>query len=654
MLFFIDSLDGAFLDALSPTQRQSAQVSFVCVGISAEAFQAKHQHTLKQFNRYRFIHIKTHAKKANEQVNAFVPEFIYALPKQPFFKGKSLFDLLQRPGYNLWWLTKFSEKGPLSCRFIGRLYYLCLLSQVLTATHYDQLVLCLHDQPLTETIQQHCAMHFPALSVSNRSKAIRKKSMFKALLKIPAQLGNELLKAFFLRKASQVDSASRPSDVTFFTFFPYFWKPTASGKQEELFFRGLPEALCGSHRVSFLAWFSGGLKSAFQFLGQKVDPSIRFNLLQASATASIALRMLSETAIYLFKMLRYRFTFRARIRAKMQDIDISPLVRAECDDSLYQFEPLKCVFMYHLIQAHLSAHPTRMLMYRAEFQPFERALLYAAQNRCRTFGFQHQVIARNHLQYQFAENEIALAFSSRSHTTIPFPAHCITTGDYAYETFQPHSQLPNRYLQCGPLRYARLLTESAPTQKRLPVDELLLVASPVTENDAINFAHFLGKACARLNPKLRIEFKSHPVVKFDALIQRILDAYRIQQRVTFLPDDIPFYEKIKSAVAILMTGTTLGVEALYLGTLPIIFDAGVNYSVNPLLEITRSCATVHDADELVRLLEKLLQPEALLPYQSFWEADLKWAFSAHLNHPTQRLMDALDSIEEGAPCFNLV
>jgi surface carbohydrate biosynthesis protein (TIGR04326 family) len=649
VLVITDSIESGWIDQAGGEGRE---FDILALGINGEILPQLEAKKYARLSSYRIIDVSEFAQKAQDKVRKFIPSFIYEFPRKEY-SGRSLIKLLRAgKGVNLWWFTEMSEKGALRTPFIKRLYSFELIRNATAAEKYDEIWVDVGDIEIIKLLSAN-ENKLPRLRIISKP---REASLFwiRVLLgavkpQISAFARRLLLKAGKSGKTKEIPEKT----VLFFSLFPYFWIKSGRGYSEN-FFRSVPEELGKSAPVRFAVWFSPRFsrfwkeqrelrKAAGQL--QLILLENYLNLLDFISTAFLSLS-------YLLKVLIYRIFIQPKIKAEYEGFNINNIVKSELNHSLQSAEIFKCILMMKALGNLLKKNPVSSLIYRAEFQPHERAIVYGARGRCKTVAFQHQAIGRNHLQYQFPSEEIKRYSSNQNDPdNLPLPDKFLVAGEYPAEVLKNSGFSEADIGICGPARYAGLVNYLKQSKTRSAVrkeygfsndQRIFLITTPSVREEMLNLMFSLTRAMNGDGRQPTFLFKSHPVYKHDREVIEIIKNNCPDLKYSFLPDDVCLNDYLVLADALILTGTTVGVESICLGTLPILFENNATFSLNPLSEIRNAYLRVGNSQDLAGALRAVAENDAgLTNIKKNWPAAVKKIFFSLDKDPNARFCSLL-------------
>ncbi|MCX9074654.1 MAG: hypothetical protein OIN88_08355 [Candidatus Methanoperedens sp.] len=364
------------------------------LGLNAEGIAYANKDKFDRVKSLNIIDINKYAESAQEKIRTFIPDFIYEFPRK-HLNGQSILKLFRLKSIDFWWFNRMSEKGAWGTPLIKRMYYLELIRNVTLEQEYQEIWAEIEDVSILKLLK------------TNRRRLYQ--------IKI---IGNH-------RKE----------------------KP-------------LPEQLKKLHPTSYIAWLSLGLRELWSRReGIMSDVKNRnIVLFETYLRFQDFIVIFNISLFYVLRVLRYRLAMERKIKEHYQGYDITNIIVDEFSRCLIDAELMNCILIMKACNRMVMQEKANALIYRVEFQPHERALIYGARDYCTTIAFQHQALARNHLQYFFPKDEITSYYKDRNNPyNLPLADHYLLAGEYPFEVLK-QSGFPEEALDiCGPVRYSRLV-----------------------------------------------------------------------------------------------------------------------------------------------------------------------------------------------------
>jgi len=554
----------------------------------------------------RAVDVERLAESSSRSVIEFIPPFIYEFPKKKMLPGsRSILDILRYKDINFWWFNKMPEKGALWSKLIKRLYSFDLIISQCGRQEYDEIWMDCGDIELAELLKRNQSKLPDIKAARGRGGAGKKetKSILSSAHNNLRIFISAAIKTMIVRYAGKSSrSGQKKPEVAFFSFYPLFW--SRDGKKES-FFANAPKRVLENEGVVYLTWFSMGAGQLFKKARDYFDPDLA--PVRVPLEAYLGLRDYLST---FFSLLAYFFKAsaiflcRRRIKAYYKGFDISNIAADELLRGLSGQEAAMCLLIKRAFENYCSKNPLRAVVFRAEFQPHERALVFAAKGRCPSIAFQHQAIGRNFLQYFFPKEEITGAYEKRGDPDVqPLADKYLAAGTYPRDVLVSSGFRDEDLKIAGPVRYSGLVEYLKSAKSRIGLrkkygyaqdQKLVLVTPPAAKGEVQNFAMALAKAAEGLKGGCAFLFKSHPVFKFNDEIERIIKEHCPGMKREYLEDSVNLNDYLTMSDCLVLSGTTVGIEAICLGTMPVLLDNPNIFSLNPLTEIKDALFLVSD------------------------------------------------------------
>jgi hypothetical protein len=116
----------------------------------------------------------------------------------------------------------------------------------------------------------------------------------------------------------------------------------------------------------------------------------------------------------------------------------------------------------------------------------------------------------------------------------------------------------------------------------------------------------LIQAAKLLKEEILFLIKSHPVMKYEDDIKEVINRTGSSIKYEFLSDKVNLDDYIVLSDSVLLSGTTVGVEAICLGVMPIVFENTSSFNLNPLIDIRDACFFVKNSEELVSAIRSVI------------------------------------------------
>ncbi|MBI3954326.1 MAG: hypothetical protein HY330_07415, partial [Chloroflexi bacterium] len=576
----------------------------------------------------------------------------------------TLLDLFAAPRANLWWFLEISEKSPLRGPLVNQLYFLALIRAVVSHGSYAEVWLSLADGRLARAVRDGASLPAPVRLIQPAAARRLRSFSARAWLEDSVLLRYlvRLSRAFALHLLSWAilhltgTGKWRPgaqASIVFFSFYPVWWNSPYGAHARERFFELLPAELSRRGPVHYAVWLT---LSPFELWRRRRDINEvwqRLNVvpLQRTIGPRDSLSLLSPT--HLARLLRLRFFLARRLRATFEGFDIAPLVVKEVYRSMTSSEFFLDLLLMRGMGALTARLPTRALVYRVEFQPFEKAVLYGVRGRSRAVAFQHSTFGRNYLSHFFPPGEIAHYRSNGSDPShMPLPDTLLTTGTYARDVMARNGFASESLDVCGPVRYARLLRYLREREDRAAIREKLglpaskkvfLVMTSVVSGESRGLLAALALALEGLDERPCIVFKGHPALPMDREFQRLVVPRLAGGDYRVLPVDAPLYDYMSVSDAVILAGSTVCLEAIVLGVVPIVFESKSVLDAKSMTEIKAAALMVSNQGELGEAMRGVARgDERLNELRRCWPQALEAMFYRLDGDPNERFAAILE------------
>lgn len=613
-----------------------------------------------------FLTVAPFAQNAKRVLREFVPRFYAGLPLHKDESGRSLAEVLFADDADAWWLTDVSEKSIFRGKLIARLYNLALVREAFEACRPTEVWIGLADSRLSDLLAETFARHCNVRRLGGRARLARpRRALSNAAASVvqPARafiLAWSTLAEFLVVKALTFGCAARDESrvgprLALFSFFPVWWRNAWDAeRRREVFYQGSIKGLAESGFVPrYIVWLRLGLVGLLANMA-KLRRSCRqgeFRYLQSFCKAWSGVKRVGVIApLYTWRALRLRPVDAGMMFAGFQ---ITALVHEEVLQSVGRRELFRNLLLREAV-ARLPAHD--LLLFRIEFQPFERAILLGLKNRTTvTAGYQHSSVGKDYLSHLFAPDELRHGGLPGARQP-PMPDHIITTGEYVAELMLENGFAAERVHVAGPLRYQALrrrLHEGRRSQARQDENGRyrLLVPVSLDKHEAIGLAAVLAQALLGAEQRFVLCIKGHPAndhsKEFSTYLRRKAGAARIH----LVPRDADLYEYIGTAKALVMTGSTVGLEAIALGTPVVMFsnDHIFSFTASSLNAVGPAIINVSDVLGMKQALERLYTEETpFLEARPFWPQAVKAMFHDFEKDPEARFCEIVREILVGS------
>lgn len=607
-----------------------------------------------------FLPISSLAKSAKDALRAFVPNFYARFPFRRNEQGRSLAEILFPGDPGAWWLTDMSEKSAFRGKLIPRLYSLALLNEALQTHRPQQVWISLTDKRLAATMVQRIRRECDVRIFGARPWATDADATIRRMwgtIRHPCRatmfawgtLAELILVKTLIPSRTAPDPQTRVGkEIALFSFFPVWWRAAwDESRRREVFYQGLPQSLSAhGFAMQFVVWVRIGLLEMFKRARRVRRLGSSFLCLQSLCGLGEAFRLLLTAPKYSFRALRVRLHADDRIFA---GFDVEDLVR---DDLLYTVGGRELFRNLLMREAVRKLPELDLFLFRVEFQPFERALLQGLQaRRVTTVGYQHSSVGRDYLSHVFAPGQLQ-ANDGNDVATLRVPDHVVTTGVHVSEIMRENGFREGHVHIAGPLRYQALRSRLREERTmRATKDESgkynLLVPVSLDYGEAMGFAAVLAEALVGAEDRFTLSVKGHPANNHARIFSAYVASKVKSVVVRVMPDDANLYDCISSARALVMTGSTVGLEAIALGTPVIMFtnDHLFSFTASSLNAVEDAVVNVSDVASLKAALMHLYEDATPFPdVRAHWPRAMRAMFYDFEQDPEERFLSIVREI----------
>jgi hypothetical protein len=644
-------VDGDNLDWVAHRRRARAgRAVLVPLGISAAAYERAHQPTLARYD-VEVWNAGAAAIEAREAVQARYPEFVYELARTPVAGGGSLLERLAWGDVNLWWFIETSEKSVFRCSLVNHVYFLELVSRAVACITATELWVSVRDRDLRRTLEAMSVV--PAIrSCARAADRLRPRLPFVArLLARRLVLASRLLGQYAILRATGLGRDFRSARIVLHANYPSMWIRGLGERSQDRHYGVLAGVLNRWKPTGYLvhlqlpSWQLWRRRRRIAAIWRELNiaPLVQFAGL-AGVCDGLAPPLLWRLAATRRAVGRHRrWTYGAW--------DVSAIVEKELDGALEHNELALDLFWLRGLRAVFARQRVDFVVHSGEFQPFEKAIWYAArEHRVSAVSFQHSTSGPMFLSYHFAAGEIGTYLKNAGDpSSMPLPALFATTGEYAAEAMVRAGFPPERVRVCGPIRYHGLINlrsqrpSPAEARRSLALDAagpVILVATTSKHPDNLNMMHALAGALQERREPAVVVFKAHPQVTEAAERELVAIGEQLRAPVRWhrFAEEQPLSALLVAANVLVTNSSATGVEAMALDVVPIFFHNPYLYDLSILYSVPDSVLFATTRDELQSALEDALSGRATQRLRPHWIEDARRLFGPLDTRAEQRFL----------------
>ncbi len=536
-----------------------------------------------------------------------------------------------------WWFLPFSENSSLRTPLVELLYWFCLLEIVLENNQITLVHLATDNADYAQVLIALCQQHhipvgqvdYPAKSILSRFKLIS--AFIFTFLRLSSIQILKWLTLKWLHLDTAVDYQKIGSQSSIFcTFYPTFFEPgdTANRLKEKLFGDWPDYLIQQGHEVLYAATVQR-FKDVFSrrlTLRQQLGHN-HIVILESLWSLNDLIRIIFDLT-FVWRYWGWRQSH-AQSPMLFRGIDIHPLVIKELDSDIFiKQEAAQGAGMAYAIKRLLEKlHGARCICHTFEYQPRERAISIGVRMNSQpipVIGFDIAMFTFNHIPFFFSPESIQQPQSGSPQPHLaPLPDYLVTYGQSSYRVFSQHF-LPNTVALVGPIRYAQLAqavqaeVDSVVFRQEyeIPLDTtLLLLATPITVVEALPMMKMTLQVAAAL-PDLYLLVKFHPHCPLPQELAALAKEVNFLNYQVF---DSNLNTLIKVSRAIVLASSSVGIEAIALNCMPIVFSRPGNLEVNPLRDFSEAAFFCrNEADLKMAINECLVEGQLYQQRQTHW------------------------------------
>ena len=232
-------------------------------------------------------------------------------------------------------------------------------------------------------------------------------------------------------------------------------------------------------------------------------------------------------------------------------------------------------------------------IYICEFQDWEKAMNTALKKsgKCkRSIGFQHTSLSRNVFRYYYTPKEI---LRLNGPTDLPLPDVIACNGKVSFNILK-RTGFPN-VVQVEAVRQLNLAKEFDKRVNRRSRKKIIFVACPFNRQEARDLISLVNTAFPRTNMGFDIWFKGHPYTPLDGIFRDMgIDC----QGNGFSIKHGNVNDYLKSAFAVIVSSSTVSIEALLAGCEVFVPFFSNSICINPIYEFNNYYYEIHSPEEL--------------------------------------------------------
>jgi hypothetical protein len=579
------------------------------------------------------------ADRSLEALRAIYPDWLWQ-----WVQTSGILDLAVYSGpISWWWYSPASEMSPMRSGLIRDLYWLLLLRTIIRE-HGVTSVTWFGDDPALATVAGAMARGLGAsFDCRLRSRPMRTRLWIRMAGRLRFAIVHSA-RCLLLRMAGFGRIPPGGTDAVLYSRFPVLWEARDGVLRERLF--GDWPLYLGSKGldVAFVALFIGPLRHLLVRRQSLRTQCRESRIVFVEALASFRdVAMAHFDIAFGFRYMRWRSHERHRA-ILFKGIDVSTLIWREVDANAVSGEgPYNRVLSKVTGRALDALGPVKMVCVPFEFQPMERAVTLAAQQRgIPVVGIQAALWTSNQMGFSFPASQVRTQLIDG--TRAPLPDVMAAYGMLPHQLFVERLGA-DRVCLSGPIRYSHLARPADTTKDALlrragfsmdSVVVLVALSPSRAESLAMLEAAFIAAA---LRTDVVIALRFHYFLPLHIEAREIAQRFRaVRYRVC----DGPFDDLLAASSVLICGGSSAGIEAIARDCVPLVFRHVGDVPANATLEVPDAAFFWQTAEDLGRALNSALSRDR--EYQvrhEHWPSALRrqlWPIDRHIS---ARLYDFL-------------
>jgi surface carbohydrate biosynthesis protein (TIGR04326 family) len=485
-----------------------------------------------------------------------------------------------------WWYTPLSEKSALRSPLIREIYWLTLL-RIIFQQHPITEVEWFGRDPLLASVAAALAAEARISFHFQKRGRIEGREMTRAIARRFLYLAFTLARWFAL-KIFAVGSIRKPSDfdIALFTRFPILWEREDSGWRERMFGQWPDYLRRRQHRTVYVAAFSSSLKKFIRERRAFAKQCREQNIVIVDNLVSIFQLLQAHLSLHLFRQYR-RWRRRVITQPVIYDgLDVSGIFWREFDLGVLSLElPFDLTIAAGISSAMRTYASIQMIFLPFEYQPMERAVWAGAKSvrEVSVIGLQTGLFSSNQMGFSFPVDEMKTIANHELKS--PVPDALAAYGELPYRVFSARLG-SERVCLSGPIRFSSLragndVHTGAPlVSDAAPSTVFVLLATSIAREESVALLEIAFRAASEL-PNVFLLIKFHYHLPLQADVERLARRYGNNRYRVF---DSDLHDLMRMAAVIICGGSSVGIEAMTLGCMPVVFRSFGEMSFNPMLD----------------------------------------------------------------------
>jgi len=602
------------------------------------------------------LNAENYAIEATETMREIYPKFTVDISRK-----SRLIDLYVWKNQLSWWyLMPFSERSSLRSPLVQILYWFCIIDIALKNNKVSKVYLACDNGEYSQVLQTLCDKHGitneSVYCVSNESNS-RMRWLIRFAYGLLRRTTAVILKWLLLKyhrfdKLIDRGSQSEARYNILCTVYPTYYEHDNEGRLQETLFGSWGDYLQSKgHPVLHAAHMP---LQFYDIKRQHREEAAANNIViyDALLTFGDLLKVLFD---YTF-MLRYWRWKNSNSGQEMffLGVDIQKLIFIELDETIYlkhagSQDLQQCYGIKRLIEKLGGANS---IQYTFEFQVRERAIelgLRLAGYDVASIGIQSNVMIKKYLNWCFlSEESEQSSLDSYDPSLAPLPDYLAVCGQQDFHHFKNRFQ-EDRIAVTGSLRHSKLAIDAHSSidnmefrnEHNIPSNAtIILITTSVSRQESLHLIELMFSSAAGLGD-LFLAVKFHPMCPLENELVVIAQKYNFSSYKIFSSN---LNYLIKASEATVLHATSVGVLAIALNSMPIVFHQPGNFIPYQLCDYPDSGFFFQDQDELKLALNSCLSQD--MEYQNRrkeWPVVMETLFYRLDNSENHRLYDFLET-----------
>lgn len=543
---------------------------------------------------YHFLNDLRAYEHAEQQVRAFY------LSQFPIISSEVQRSFNRDPNlHHLWVFLRWHERSPFKGQLANQLFLLAELDYFSKRKIYA-------------TIEYNFAQHHDLLGFFNGDQRHSRKTI---LIKFTIQLLRFfldflLVKILIAHVGGQTKRGST-SKLFFFTLVPHWWSRTSPQKFDERFFPcSIVSGSTGDSR--YLIWTQDLVTNWKTTLHILHDLEFEFQILNSQLRIRDFFTIVGNVrksglfqAVHSFSSGRDWF---------FCNFNIAPILLNELCESITAGEFIQAQLVNVAVTRHGSDNPNSATIYRYENQSIDHALTLGLKRSLTgiSIGYWHTALAKCSNYFPFWNiDSTFLCDKDEASTPGLWPDRMIYPNSLTLETLVREAFPRDKSIYVPPTRHdgliSQLVTFNANLDRDLRSVRRVTISCSADSATSLLMLQSVFFGISGLN-NLRIGFRPHPAWNLDESELTKLDLWpEFKNRLELIPDSGSMYEWIAASDFLVASGSQLVLEALCLGTVPIVFQPISLLNPTNMDAFSEFCLIAHDVDSLQAQIDKAIR-----------------------------------------------